>query len=92
MIVIINNSQIDIDKIIKEQEKSFLKRKENGLLLSDADVSILKKYDIDYQSVKDMKELLFIIDDILNENNDLIDLEELCSKLEEISYYNMTNK
>ena len=90
--MIINNSEIDIDKVIKEQEKSFLKRRENGLLLSDEDVSILKKYDINYLNVKDMKELLFIIDDILNENNDLTDLEELCSKLEEISYYNMTNK
>lgn len=90
--MIINNSKIDIDKVIKEQEKSFLKRRENSLLLSDEDVSILKKYDINYLNVKDMKELLFIIDDILNENNDLTDLEELCLKLEEISYYNMTNK
>ena len=90
--MIINNSEIDIDKVIKEQEKSFLKRRENSLLLSDEDVSILKKYDINNLNVKDMKELLFIIDDILNENNDLTDLEELCSKLEEISYYNMTNK
>lgn len=90
--MIINNSEIDIDKVIKEQEKSFLRRRENSLLLSDEDVSILKKYDINYLNVKDMKELLFIIDDILNENNDLTDLEELCSKLEEISYYNMTNK
>lgn len=87
----INSVNVNIDDIVNINEKSFLKRINNNLLLSDNDIIILDKYNIPYTNCKDMKELVFHIMEILNEN-DYSDLEELSIKLSEFNYYNNTNK
>ena len=43
--MIINNKEYDVDKLVKELdiENSFLKRRSNGLMLSNDMIDILKK-------------------------------------------------
>ena len=44
----------------------FLVKTKNNLLINENDIATLKKYDIDVDNYKSIDELLFIIDDILN--------------------------
>ncbi|MBQ8234943.1 MAG: hypothetical protein IJZ36_05125 [Bacilli bacterium] len=87
----INNQELNIEELVKVQETSFLKRRENGLLLSDEDISILKRNGINYLNYNNLKSLLFAIEEVL-ENEEMEELEELSLKLGEYNYYNYTNK
>lgn len=87
----INDKELDIIELVKEQKHSFLKQRENGLLLSDEDIAILKRNGINYLDYHNIKSLLFAIEEVLNEE-EVSDLEELSIKLGEYNYYNYTNK
>jgi hypothetical protein len=79
------------DEEIMGTEKSFLKRRKNGLMLSDNDIEILKRNDINYLEFSTLEALIFKIEETLSEEeND--ELEELNIKLGEYNYYNYTNK
>lgn len=73
-------------------ENNFVKARKEDIYLSDNDIKILEKYEIDYNSYSNMQELLFSIEDILNNNYTDSDLEELLIKLSEYNYYFKTNK
>ncbi len=73
------------------EEDDFLIKRSNGLLLSNHDVKILEDNHIDYLKCHSLEELIFIIEDYLN-NKDSTELEELSIKLGEYNYYNYTNK
>lgn len=75
-------------------EKEMLKRRENGMMLSDKQISVLEKHNIDYIKYNNIKGLIFEIETIIQENYDesLEDLDEVSRQLSEISYYNYTNK
>ena len=70
---------------------SFLKNRANGILLTDEDVEILDRYGIDYQKCSNASELVFQIEEYLNEL-DSEELENLSLRLSEFQYYNETNK
>lgn len=90
----INGKEIDINEITKEiySEKSMLKIRGNGIYLSDNQIEVLKKYNINYQNYNSISSLIFEIENLLNEDADLVDLEEVSSRLAELNYYNNTNK
>lgn len=72
-------------------EKSFLKRRENGLMLSDNDIEILERNNINYLEYSNLESLIFAISELLDEEeND--ELDALNMKLGEYNYYNYTNK
>lgn len=79
------------DDEIMGNEKSFLKRRENGLMLSDNDVEILERNNINYLDYSNLESLIFEIQELLEEIND-DELENLSIKLGEYNYYNYTNK
>ena len=79
------------DDEIMGNEKSFLKRRSNGLMLSDRDIEILKCNEINYLNYHSLQELLFDIEVALNEQDNEL-LEELSIRLGEYNYYNYTNK
>lgn len=79
------------DDEIMGTEKSFMKRRANGLMLSDNDIAILERNDIDYLKYHNLAELLFQIEEVQEENED-DELEALSIKLGEYNYYNYTNK
>lgn len=67
---------------------SWLIPRENGMLLSDYQVEVLAKYGIDYKKYGSIKEILFEINDILDEDDgDLDDLEAVSKELDEKNYY-----
>lgn len=90
----INNKEINIDELVEEvyNDKNMLKLKKNGIYLSDNDVEILRKYNIDYNKYVSLSSLIFDIESILNEDTDVDDLEEVSRRLAELNYYNNTNK
>ena len=89
--MIVNGKEYNVDKLVSEQETSFLKRRENGMLLSDEDISILERHGINYLEYANLKSLLFAISSVLEDDEDIL-LEELSIKLGEYNYYNYTNK
>lgn len=90
----LNGKDINIEDIITEVDidKSIPKKRNNNLVLRDSQIEILKKYNINYETHTSLKSLIFEIEEILNYETDLEDLEQLSEELEEMSYYNYTNK
>lgn len=70
----------------------FTNKIKNDIYLSNQDIKVLDKYKIDYLSFSNMKELMFYIEDIINNNYVSDDLEDLLLKLSEYNYYFNTNK
>ena len=89
-----NNKNLDIEKLVKDvyEDKSFIKNRGNGIYLSDNDIEVLKRYDIDYSKYSSLNNLIFDIEEILNYEVDIDDLDEVSRKLSELNYYNNTNK
>ena len=79
------------DDEIMGSEKTFLKRRSNGLMLSDQDINVLKNNGINYLNYHTLEELIFAISNKLEESGDEM-LEALNIKLGEYNYYNYTNK
>ncbi len=79
------------DDEIMGTDKSFLKRRENGLMLSDNDIVVLERNDINYLDFSTLEALIFKIQESLEEIEDE-ELENLNIKLGEYNYYNYTNK
>ncbi len=79
------------DEEIMGTEKSFLKRRENGLMLSDNDIEILERNGINYLEATNLESLIFMIEEALNEE-DNEELDNLNMKLGEYNYYNYTEK
>ena len=90
----INNKEININELVKEvySDKSMIKMRKNGIYLSDNDIEVLSRYDINYNNYSSLSSLLFEIEQVLNESYSADDLEELSKSLAELNYYNNTNK
>ena len=83
----------NIDKIVMDTHKDLsIKKINDNLYLSNKQINILDRYEIDYMN-KTIDELLFEIESILDDSYDeLIDLEELSIELAEFNYYHNTKK
>lgn len=90
----VNGKKLDIDSLTKDvyNDKSMIKMRGNGIYLSDNQIEVLKRYDIDYKKYVSLNSLIFEIEEILNAEVDASDLEEVSSRLSELNYYNNTNK
>ncbi len=90
----VNGKKLDIDSLTKDvyNDKSMIKMRGNGIYLSDNQIEVLKRYDIDYKKYISLNSLIFEIEEILNEEVDASDLEEVSSRLSELNYYNNTDK
>ena len=89
----INNVDIDIDEAIKlaDVDKIVLKRRKNNILLSDYQMMILKERNFNLDKITNINELLFEIEEYLNNNYD-DELGLIGSQLAEFIYYQQTNK
>ena len=89
----VNSKEINVDDLVRDiyNDKNMTKMRENGIYLSDNEVDILNKYNIDYKKYSSISNLIFDIEEILNEEV-YDDLEEISKKLSEFNYYNNTNK
>ena len=90
MINEMTNDEIDALVGLKDMDQNFLKTRNNGLLLTDNQVSTLAKYNIDTSKCGSMSELLYMIDQVDDDDDD--ELTFLAEQLAENNYYQNTRK
>lgn len=66
---------------------SFIKKRENGMILSDYQISVLKRCGINYLNYATITQILFDINEILEEDEDE-ELEIVAREIDERNYYN----
>ena len=64
-----------------------------GIFLTNKEIEVLKQYDIPYQNCHSLKEILFQVEEVL-EDMDVVDeeLDAISSSISERDYYQNTNK
>ena len=67
-------------------EYTMLKKVNKNLSLSQEQIDILENYNIDYQSCKNLSELIFELEEVFNETGDDI-INNLLDVLQERDYY-----
>ena len=89
----INNNDINITDAFNysEFDKLILKRRDNNFLLSDYQISILNRVGINFNKYSNIRDLLFDVEELLNEIYDE-ELDLVSNQLSEFIYYNDTNK
>ena len=76
-----NNIDIDINP-----DYTMMKKQKNGLFLSQEQVEILEENNIDYSKCKTLQELIYTIEQYIDDNNYDV-LNNLLDILQEINYY-----
>ena len=69
----------------------FLKDIGNGIYLKESEEKILNRYEIDYKNCSNINDLIFKIEEYLNEQENE-ELEQISLRLSEFNYYHNTNK
>lgn len=64
----------------------------NGLFLTNFEMQVLDKYKINYSNFCSLKEVLFVVEEVLNDDSTLDDLELVSKSLAERDYYMNSNK
>ncbi len=81
----------NFDDILIDIENTKLNKVKNNIYLSNKQIDVLKKYNIDYLKYNNLSDLIFDIEEILNEEL-YDDLDLVSQELQEFNYYNNTNK
>lgn len=68
------------------KEDKFLKKRSNGMIISDYHIEVLRRNGIDYEKYGSISEILFDINEILEEAEDE-ELEIVARELDERNYY-----
>lgn len=85
----------EIDQIVENTFKENKLNKVGNIYLSNKQINILDRYEIDYKNVVDMSELIFKVEQYIEDNDmydEMDDLENLSLELSEFNYYYNTNK
>ena len=86
-------SDEDIKEIAKKSiYDNKLNKISDNLYLSNRQIEILKRYEIDYKKFNDIKSLMYEVETALEEVYDADDLQALSIELSEFNYYHNTNK
>lgn len=85
----VNGENINIDDLVSQ--KYMHKEIKKGIFLSDYQISILSMYGIDVYKCSSIKEILFQIEEIL-EDEDIEELDLVSKEIAEFNYYANTNK
>lgn len=89
--MIIDGKYMNEDELISN-EKKFL-RKYNNIYISEEQKDILEKYSINVESYNSVEQLIYDIEEYLNNCGfSLDDLEWVSQTISEYNYYNNTNK
>ena len=84
--------EYDIDKIVDEMDfVGNSLNNVNGLLLTNKEIEILDRYNIDYKKFISLKEDIYLIEDILEEE-EIEELDLISQSISERDYYQNTNK
>ena len=86
-------SDEEINEIAKKSiYHNKLNKISDNLYLSNRQIEILKRYEIDYKKFNDIKSLMYEVETALEEVYDADDLQVLSIELSEFNYYHNTNK
>lgn len=85
------NDEIEELVGLKDNERNMLKTRANGLQLTDNQVSLLERFNIDPSKCGSMTELLYMIDQV-DDTDDDDELTYLAETLSETNYYQNTRK
>jgi len=91
MINPMTNDEIEELVGLNEVDKNMLKTRKNGIPLTDNQVNTLAKYNIDSSKAKDMKELLYMIEEVDDADDD-DELSILADEISELDYYMNTRQ
>lgn len=88
------NKEYDINELINSLDFSSHKLVNvgNNIMLTNKEINVLDKYNIDYKQCLTLKEILYKIEFVLNEEDDFEDLELISESISERDYYQNTNK
>ena len=91
--MLVNKTEISLNEAMKlaNHDELLLKRRDNNMLLSDYQVSVLNRNGINYNNFGNIRELLFEIENCLDDYYD-DELDLVSQQLSEYIYYNETNK
>lgn len=83
----------EIQKILNEIDfdNNKLQRINDNLYLTNNQIEILKRYNIDYEVSNSLRDLMIKIEEVLD-YEDIEELENLLTTLTERNYYENTNK
>lgn len=83
----------DIEKINSEInfDDNFIGYNKNDIILSNKEMEVLKRNEIDYENIDTISRLLTEIDEVLLDNDDE-ELESVSLSISERNYYVNTNK
>ncbi len=79
---LLNNIDFESNRLVKINNK---------LYLTNYQIEILNKYNIDYKSLGNLSSIIYVAEEILEED-DYEDLDEIIKELAERNYYENTNK
>jgi hypothetical protein len=88
------DKEFDIDSIIGQMDfESGKFNNINGLMLTNREVEVLDRYNINYKSCTTLKEIIFQIEDLI-QDMDIVeeDLDYISGTISERDYYQNTNK
>ena len=86
--------EYNIDELVNSLDikSNSLKDCGNGIFLTNFEISVLNRYNIDYSKYNDLKGIIFEIEEILNYEVSDEDLEQISKTIAERDYYQNTNK
>ncbi len=93
--IVVNNMDIDINQLVGEMDFSSGQLQDigNGLFLTNKEIEVLNRYQIPYQNCHSLKEIIFQIEEVLNDMEIVEeDLDLVSSSISERDYYQNTNK
>lgn len=81
--------EYDINSLVEKLDfhKNQLIACNNDIFLTSFEIEILAKYQINYQKFHNLKQILFMVEQLLNENPSLYDLEQVSLSIAEREYY-----
>ena len=87
--MIIDNQNINIDDL--QSQKYMHKEIKKGIFLSEYQIEVLLKYGINPEECGSITELIYLIDEVLDEE-EAEDLDLVSREIIEFNYYSNTNK
>ena len=88
------DKEFDIDSLIGQIDFEANKFNNiNGLMLTNREIEVLDRYNINYKSCTTLKEIIFQIEDLI-QDMDIVeeDLDYISGTISERDYYQNTNK
>lgn len=88
-----SREEYDINELVSEINfnDNFIGYQKNDIILTNKEIDILNMFDIDYKSFNSLSELLYLIDDVIDDNSS-DELDEVARDISERNYYLNTRK